>query len=196
MKKTKFLTHPEYDRLMLSFEKAKKLFSLDRKKQNFKYYRRDKLIFLVAYECGLRASELSHLKIEDYNAPNNEMFCKRLKGSNQNTIRLSKNTGILLREYIAKNHDSEYIFLSRNLLPISRFTLTTLCKKYFKLARISEDKRHFHTIKHTTGVHLAEAGLDIKEVQFILGHKNVMNTLIYFTFTTKQQEALYKKLER
>ena len=65
-------------------------------------------------------------------------------------------------------------------------------KKIFKVI----EKYHFHTLKHTTAVHLAESEIDIKELQYYLGHKSVTNTLIYFQFTTKQQETMYAKLQK
>jgi site-specific recombinase XerD len=43
-------------------------------------------------------------------------------------------------------------------------------------------------------VHLAESSLDVKELQYWLGHKNINNTIIYFQFTTTQQESMYQKL--
>ena len=195
-RKIKYLTNAEFDKLMLSFEYAKELFLMDKKKQKFKFYKRDKLIFLLAYECGLRASEISNLKKEDFHENSKELFCRRLKGSRNNTIRLTRGTSKLLSDYIAFENDSKYIFLSRKSTPLSRQHLTRLCKKYFELANIPEEKQHFHTLKHTAGVHLADCGLDIKEVQYILGHRNVENTMIYFDFTSKQQEVLYNKLGR
>ena len=192
----KYLTNAEFDKLMLSFEEAEELFSMDKKKQKFKFFKRDKLIFLLAYECGLRASEISNLKKEDFHENSKELFCRRLKGSRNNTIRLTKGTSRLLSEYISYENNSSYIFLSRKSTPLSRQHLTRLCKKYFDLADIPKEKQHFHTLKHTAGVHLADCGLDIKEVQYIVGHRNVENTMIYFDFTSKQQEVLYGKLGR
>ena len=71
--------------------------------------------------------------------------------------------------------------------PISRKTLDVLMKKYCHLAKISDIyKHHFHTLKHTAAVHLAESQIDIKGLQYYLGHKSVTNTLIYFQFTIKK----------
>ena len=42
---------------------------------------------------------------------------------------------------------------------------------------------------------LAELGVDLKNIQWWLGHKNISNTLIYLQFTTRQQDALYRFLE-
>lgn len=188
--KIKYLTEKEFKKLIKAIEKTKDT-------DNGKYWMRDKLIFLLAFECGLRATEVGNLKKEDFNSSANELYCRRLKGSNNNTIRLSKNTSNLLKRYIKENpNDTEYIFISRKGNQITKFTLNKLCKKYFELAKLPEDKSHFHTIKHTAGVYLAEQGLDIKEVQYMLGHKKVDNTMIYFQFTTKQQEELYRKLGR
>jgi integrase len=192
----KYLTTDEFTRLLDSFEKAKKIFLKDIKKQSFKFYKRDKLIFLLAYECGLRASEVSNLRKDDFHEKSRELFCRRLKGSRNNTIRLTSKTAKILRNYLEINSEGSNIFLSRKGTPLSRQHLTRLCKKYFELANIPKEKQHFHTLKHTAGVHLADYGLDIKEVQYILGHRNVENTMIYFDFTSKQQDALYSKLGR
>lgn len=159
---------------------------------------RDLCIFRVAYRCALRASEISLIRLEDYNIEKGELYCKRLKGSNNNTIRLDIKTKDILNEYIKICNiysTSEIIFKSQKNAPISRQTLDYLMKKYCDSAKIDDKtKHHFHTLKHTCAVHLAESDMDIKELQWWLGHKSVTNTEIYFQFTTKQQEKMYAKL--
>ena len=59
-----------------------------------------------------------------------------------------------------------------------------------------KSKWHFHTLKHTRAVDLAEKGLDLKEIQYWLGHKEISNTQIYFQFTSVQYNALYRKLSK
>ena len=161
---------------------------------------RNMAIFRVAYRCGLRASEISLIKLEDYNISKGELYCKRLKGSSNNTIRLDNKTKEVLDKYIIENNicsSSDFIFKSQKNSPISRFTLDYLMKKYCTLANIDDKKKHhFHALKHSTAVHLAESDMDIKELQWWLGHKAVSNTEIYFQFTTRQQEKMYEKLDR
>ena len=67
-------------------------------------------------------------------------------------------------------------------------------KYYGKNAGLPEEKSHFHVLKHTRAVELADLGLDTKEVQFWIGHKNIANTEIYLQFTTTQQNTLYRKI--
>ncbi len=167
------------------------------KKSNNKYATRNMAIFHVAYYCALRASEVGLLKIEDYNSIKNELYCKRLKGSFNNTLRLNKITAAALKKYINQAKPEDILFSSRENNPISRQMLDRLMKKYCASAGIKDrSKWHFHSLKHSRAVHLAEQGLDIKEVQYWLGHKEVNNTMIYFQFTSSQQEELYRKLSK
>ena len=160
---------------------------------------RDLAIFRVAYRCGFRASEIALIKLESYNSKKRELFCQRLKGSKSNTIRLDEKTNAALLKYIEQYkviNNYEALFKSQEKKPISRQTLDFLMKKYSRQACIEDKtKHHFHTLKHTTAVHLAESDMDIKELQWWLGHKSVSNTEIYFQFTTRQQEKMYQKLE-
>ncbi|WP_026888119.1 tyrosine-type recombinase/integrase [Clostridium beijerinckii] len=184
----KYLTQKEVLSLFNAIENSGKLHST-----------RDLAIFRLAYRCGFRASEISMLKLENYNINKGEIYCKRLKGSKNNTLRLDEKTKSILDKYIIENNitsESQTIFTSQKNNPISRQTLDHLTKQYFAIANIQDrSKHHFHTIKHTTAVHLAECDMDIKELQWWLGHKSVTNTEIYFQFTTKQQEKMYSKLE-
>lgn len=187
--KIKFLTQQELSRLFKTIEKS-----------DSKHKVRDMAIFRIAYRCALRCSEVGLILLEDYNKAKGELYCRRLKGSKNNTIRLDENTMRALNKYIRdynKKVDSDVMFLSQEDNAISRKTLDIMMKKYCGEAKIGDtSKHHFHTIKHTAAVHLAESGLDIKEVQWWLGHKNINNTLIYFQFTTSQQNEMYNKLER
>lgn len=186
--KIKYLTQKEALSLFNSIESCGSLHST-----------RDLAIFRLAYRCGLRVSEISLLKLQNYNMSKGEIYCRRLKGSNNNTLRLDEKTRAALDKYINESNiksESQIIFTSQKNNPISRQTLDYLTKKYCTMADIEDkSKHHFHALKHTTAVHLAECDMDIKELQWWLGHKSVSNTEIYFQFTTKQQDRMYAKLE-
>lgn len=187
--KIKYFTRRELTSLFKAIEKSERKHSI-----------RDLAIFRIAYYCGLRASEIGLIKYQNYNKAAAEIYCVRLKGSWNNTIRLNKDTKKALDKYIKEYgdfKDDDILFQSQEKKPISRKTLDVLMKKYCENAKIQDrSKHHFHTLKHSCGVHLAESGLDIKEVNFWLAHKNINNTMVYFQFTTRQQEQLYKKLSK
>lgn len=184
----KYFTQPELKKLFKVIEKSKGKYSL-----------RDLLIFRLAYRCGLRATEIGLITLQNYNKNTKELYCKRLKGSFSNTIRLDQETNKLINKFIKECGpfcDTDILFKSQKGGPISRKTLDLSIKKYCLAAQLQDStKWHFHTLKHSCAVHLAESGLDIKELQNWLGHKSVNNTMVYFSFTTMQQKAMYKKLE-
>ncbi len=189
------LTHKGGFRLKyFTQEELAKLFKTI-KKNHSKHWLRDYCIFRVAYRCALRASEVGLLKLGEYNSQRCELYCKRLKNSQSNTIRLDGETSKALDKYIRDYAIKDFLFLSQVNKPISRQTLDFLTRKHCSAAKIADEKKwHFHTLKHSIAVHLAESGLDVKELQHYLGHKNVNSTMVYFQFTTRQQEQMYRKL--
>ena len=49
-----------------------------------KHSLRNLCLLKVAFYCGLRASELGLINVDDYNSSNRSIYCRRLKGSNNN----------------------------------------------------------------------------------------------------------------
>jgi len=181
----------------LNQKELKKLFTTI-KRSNDKHSLRNLCIFRLAYRCGLRASEVGILRVEDFNIIKGELYCTRLKNSLNNTIFLGRGTTNILKRYIKESNlkEGNILFCSQEKKPISRKLLHHLMKKYCKEAGIKDkEKWHFHCLKHSIAVHLAESGLDVKEIQYWLGHRSINSTLIYFQFTTSQQEHMLKKLK-
>lgn len=184
MSKLKYFTQEELKKLFKAIKSSKS-----------KYALRDYCIFRIAYRCALRASEIGLLKLSYYNSQQGELYCQRLKNSQNNTIRLDDETKRALNKYIREYESKNTLFMSQEQRPISRQMLDLLIRKYCRKAGIADrSKWHFHTLKHSIAVHLAESGLDIKELQHYLGHKNVNSTMVYFQFTTRQQDEMYRKL--
>ncbi len=166
---------------------------------NTRHAARNKAIFYLAYYCALRVSEITYMDLSAYDPYQQQIYCRREKGSNHNTLRIIDHQVLrALNDYLKIRQllypESNYLFPSQMGSPISRKQLDTLMKKYCENTAIPSDKHHFHVLKHTRAVMLGDAGFDIKDIQWWLGHKNIENTMIYMQYTTRQQEALYKKL--
>ena len=154
--------------------------------------------FNIGYLCGLRVSEIDKLHQENFNESGGELFCTRLKNSISNTIPLDDKRENLLKKYIRESQvkNGDALFLSRKGNPISARQLDRLMKQYADKAKLPEDKAHWHTLKHSITVHLAESGADVKELQNYLGHKKIDSTMVYFQFTAKKQDAFYNKIDK
>jgi len=183
----------------LSQKELRRLFNAVKKEKDHPFMLRDLAMFNIGYLCGLRVAEIGGLRREHFNDQMGEMFCPRLKNSISNTVRLDDSRIKLLKKYLREYRiegTGTPLFLSRKKNPISARQVRTLMNSYANVANIPEDKRHWHTLKHSIAVHLLESGASIFEVKNYLGHKRVESTLVYAQFTSKQQDELYSKIRR
>lgn len=166
---------------------------------------RNEAIFRLAEYCALRISEIGLINIRDYNPINHQIYCRRLKNSNDNTLKIldievinALDNYLLIRDLYypkASETGTTALFVSQQGKPISPKLLDKLMRQYAKTACLPQDKHHFHVLKHTRAIELGDAGVEIADIQWWLGHRSINNTLIYAQFTTTQQKTLYKYLE-
>lgn len=167
----------------LTQDETKKLISVISSK-------RDKAIFLLAYRHGLRASEVGQLQRSDFDDKQLRLSVHRLKGSLSGVHPLQADEVRILKSYLRTRSDSlPYLFPSRKGAPISRAMLDVLIKGYGETAKLPDDKRHFHVLKHSIATHLLDTGADIRFVQDWLGHANIQNTVIYAQISAGSREA-------
>ena len=128
----------------------------------------DRLMFLTAFNHGLRVSEVVNLDAS--NIVDGHLVVQRLKRSRRTTQPLLPNEkdGLLA---LAKQEGKFF--------PISRWTADRRLKEYGKKAGIPEFKLHMHALKHSCGRLAYLGGMGIPELQAYLGHKNGSNTMIY-----------------
>ena len=152
---------------------------------------RNLAIFEIAIYAGLRASEIRLIRIGDYDPQRQQIYCKRLKHSCSNTLRIIDDHVLQALDLwykcrIQQSYDTDALFISNKGNPISRKQLDVLTKKYCRNTSIPADKHHFHVLKHTRAVQLADLGVNVQDIQWWLGHKKIENTLIYMQFTTAE----------
>ena len=128
----------------------------------------DRLMFLTAFNHGLRVSEVVNLDAS--NIVDGHLVVQRLKRSRRTTQPLLPNEkdGLLA---LAKQQGKFF--------PISRWTADRRLKEYGKKAGIPEHLLHMHCLKHSCGRLGFKGGMSIPEIQAYLGHKNGGNTMIY-----------------
>jgi integrase/recombinase XerD len=158
-------------------------------------HKRDKVLFLLAYRHGLRASEIGLLQRTDVDLKQGRIRTHRLKGSLSAVYPLQPDVVKLLRSYLRSRTDSSpYLFISNRGTPLDRRTLWCAMDTYGKKAGLVPEKRKFHALKHSIATHLLDAEADLAFVKHWLGHKNIQNTTIYAQLIIGRQDAEARKL--
>lgn len=149
---------------------------------------RDYALFHIAYFCGLRASEIALIRTENINFRAKTIYCERLKGSFSNTVMLDRVRLCALKEHLESSFcaENDFVFQSELGYPISRSRIDQLIKQYGKEARLPNDLRHFHSLKHSIAVHMLSSGVNLKDVQMHLGHTCISSTEIYAKYTAQR----------
>ena len=159
---------------------------------------RDRAMMEMTYAAGLRVSELLGLKMEDLNR---EAGFLRVtgKGSRQRLTPLGKEALHWLERYIKearphllKGRLNAYLFPGRGgKAHITRQAFWLKIRKYAQEAGLP--KIHPHTFRHSFATHLLEGGADLRSVQILLGHANIVTTQIYTHISREHLKAVHKK---
>jgi type 1 fimbriae regulatory protein FimE len=129
----------------------------------------DHLMILIAFNHGLRVSEVLNLTAENF--VDGYLIVQRLKGSCKTAQKLLPNEAALLADYKIPE--------CGRLFPIHRQTAWRHVKQFGVAAGIPGFKCFPHAIKHTTAMTALNGGMKINEIQTYLGHKSGASTMAY-----------------
>lgn len=141
---------------------------------------RDKALLEFLYSTGARVSEARIIKISDLD------FVDRTvklfgKGKKHRISYLNARAIVAINEYLqSRKAESEYLFVASkkpyNILSV-RSIEKIICN--IGVAAGVQDKVFPHRIRHTTATDAIAHGMDIEELQKILGHADISTSLIY-----------------
>ena len=144
---------------------------------------RDRAILETLYSCGLRVSELCHLKMSDLFLP--EGFIRvHGKGKKERLVPISPKAIQELELWFTDRESvhvrpgcEDDVFLSfRRGTPLSRITVFHIVKELCKRAGATVSP---HTFRHSFATHLLEGGANLRAIQEMLGHEDIGTTEIY-----------------
>lgn len=148
--------------------------------------RRDHALLLVAVRTGLRVSELTGLRVQDFVFGVGAHIRCVGKGRKERCTPIDRSTVGVLRSWIKDTGiaDADFVFPSRRGGRLSTDAVERLVTKYVESAALRCEtlaRKHVtpHVLRHTTAVHLLEAGVDRAVIALWLGHEGVETTQIY-----------------
>jgi site-specific recombinase XerD len=155
----------------------------------------------VAYGAGLRASEVTHLKIADIDSDRMIIRIQQGKGRCDRYAMLSPSLLELLRSWWRQAHaegkmlPGGWVFPGQNpLKPLSTRQLNRVCKSAAAAAEL-EKRISMHTLRHSFATHLLEQKVDIRVIQVLLGHQKLENTARYSHVATRTLSEVTSPLE-
>ena len=150
---------------------------------------RDRALFLLMYDRGLRASEMRMIRRADVGY--DRISIHRLKGSTGGLYGMASWVREALTLWMMNPECGQHA--ESRLFPITRIRIYQLMQKYGKEAGLLAEKCHPHILKHSRATHLLDQGQDIVDVQDWLGHKSITNTMIYAKVTSKRRREAERK---
>lgn len=167
---------------------------------------RDRAILEILFSTGMRVSELTSLNIRLFNYKNvTENLINDLeiaitgKGGSTRTVYFSKRALEWLGRYLKTRKDMcPPLFINyRPDKNDAEHRLTTrsverMVKKYTTMAGLPVDATP-HTLRHSFATDLLEQGADMRSVQEMLGHKNIVTTQIYTHVTNPHLREIHRK---
>ena len=160
---------------------------------------RNKAILELMYGCGLRVSEAVNIRVSDIFE--NDQFVRIIgKGDKQRLVPIGECALSAIHYYLPDRgrilascrsaKDTDVLFLNRRGKPLTRVMVFNIVREAAAKAGITKDISP-HTLRHSFATHLVENGADLRSVQQMLGHENIMTTEIYtHVETSKWQKSI------
>lgn len=166
---------------------------------------RDRAILEVLFSTGLRVSELASLDREQVDTQRRE-FGVIGKGRRARVVFLSERAASFVESYLVSRSDHYsplFIRMNRDDTPDTdgesmRLTVRTIqriVEKYAKAAKLPI-KITPHGIRHSFATDLLHNGAGLRDVQELLGHKNIATTQIYTHVTRADLKKVHEKFHK
>ncbi len=176
----------DYAKHPLSDEQASKL--IDSFKCDTLGEIRDRLIVGLMMFNGLRTCEVERIDIGDFDMVEGEhvvMIQRKGRHDKSETVVLHSSLVEWIEDYLAQRPNFELtdpLFVSHRHRDTNRLTRTAIShivKRRLRAVGINDPKITPHSLRHTYGTMLIEAGNDIETVRDMMGHSDSKTTRIY-----------------
>ena len=158
---------------------------------------RDKAMLEFAYATGMRVTEIISLNVEDINLETGYATCKN--GKKERTVPIGEMSLKALKDYMLnarhtmiKDDNEKALFVNVNGQRLTRQGFWKIIKYYKEQAHIDKDITP-HVLRHSFATHLLQNGADLKSIQTMLGHSDILSTQIYMQFQDESLKNVYRK---
>lgn len=187
VKGIKFLKEPKGKERILTEEEEARLLETVRTSPKEKHL---EPIIITALNTGMRKGEILNLKWSNVDFNNRVIIVEGTKNGEIRKIPMNHKLTVAL-ENVKKESKGEYVFSKNGKLygDIKTGWWTALKKAGIEGFR-------FHDLRHTFGSRLGMAGVDIRTIQELMGHKDIKMTMRYSHPTPEHKRKAVEILDR
>lgn len=164
--------------------------------------RRDRTLFLLAVQTGLRVSELVGLRCQDIVLGTGAHVHCLGKGRKERCTPLRAETVKMLDAWLRqrRGHPEDPLFLSIRGGKLSRDAIERLLRKYAAAAArtrasLKRKKVSPHVLRHTAAMDLLQHGVDRSVIALWLGHESVETTQMYLHADMRLKEQALSRTQ-
>ena len=162
---------------------------------------RDRALLLFLYNTGARVQEVADLRVGDLDLAPPTRVRLHGKGDKWRMCPLWADTAqhlLCLLDQRATRAPDTPVFVSRQGRALTRFGIYKLVRRHTRELETTPARGRRispHVFRHTTAVHLLEAGVEINVIRGWLGHVSLDTTNRYAEINTRAKEAALRVCE-
>jgi integrase/recombinase XerD len=150
---------------------------------------RDRALLMTTYGGGLRIGEAVRLQITDLDGQRRMIHVRHGKGDKDRYTLLSSRLLEELRRYWRMARPRPWLFPQANGRDHLSIHSARRIFRYAKQQAGITKAASLHILRHSFATHLLEAGVDLRTIQVLLGHRSIQSTVRYLHVTRKTLEG-------
>jgi site-specific recombinase XerD len=156
--------------------------------------RRDRLIILLLYGCGLRTNELCSLNVTDINRERHELVVLKTKGDRPRSIPIPEALYTELLAYLLDHGKRGSLF--KTSFRESRMRSKDICDVVTATAARAGLRADItpRTLRHSFATHLMDRGIDLAVIASLMGHRSPHETGVYLHVLPGRPQAAVRTL--
>lgn len=158
--------------------------------------RRERMVILLLYGCGLRTKELCDLRLQDVNTKRREVFVRAGKGDRQRIVPLPEMVYTELLAYLLERGGKSGPLL-RTETKSKTLRAQHVCDIVSRAAQRTGITREVtpKALRHSYATHLMDRGVDLAVIAKLMGHRSPAETGVYLHVLKDRPQRAVNRLD-
>ena len=158
----------------------------------------DHALGLLMLRCGLRVSEVAHLRLEEIDWTQQSLRIEQGKGRKDRLVYLSTDALAALRACLTARPTvvPEGLVFWNQKRPHCTLSAKGIQKKMERYAKAAGIKASCHSLRHTFASNLLEAGAEVISIKELMGHASIKSSERYAKLSNQRVKHVYQQTIR